>query len=176
MNAGRSRWADRLRTLVGVLALLALSPLLLVGLAMAPFVLGWDRWQLARLRRRFESKWRPLGKVGLLVYSNSQHWQEYIESRWLPYVADRLVVLNWSERHRWPATAPLEASVHRRWAGDREFNPVAIIFRDKSRPSVVRFWRAFRDHRHGKSSALRAAEQDLATLLDAPAILHQDHA
>ena len=159
---------DRLRTVVGILALIALSPLILVGLAMAPFVLGWDRWQAHRLRRRFERKWRPAGKAGLLVYSNSPHWQAYIESRWLPYLSARMVVLNWSERERWPATAPLEARVHRRWAGEREFNPVAIVFRDGAAPEVVRFWKAFRDLKHGKSRALEEAEQRLAVLMDMP--------
>ena len=160
------RWGDRARAAVGILALLALSPLLLVGLAMAPFILGWDRWQAHRLRRRFESKWQSVGKTGLLVYSDSPHWQEYIRTRWLPHLSDRMVVLNWSEREQWPHAAPLEARVHRRWAGEREFNPVAIVFRKGSRPEVVRFWKAFRDYRHGKSQPLHAAERQLATLMN----------
>lgn len=171
-----SRGADRLRLAIGILALIALSPLIVVGLAIAPFVLGWDRWQAYRLRRTFERKWRPVGKQGLLVYSNGPHWQDYIERRWLPHLADRMVVLNWSERHQWPTVAPVEAKVHRHWAGDREFNPVAIVFRDGARPDVVRFWRAFRDHRHGKPQALRDAERQLATLMNAPEILSRERA
>jgi hypothetical protein len=165
------RWGDRARAAAAILALLALSPLILVGLAIAPFVLAWDRWQAHRLRRRFESKWQAAGKTGLLVYSNSPHWQEYVQTRWLPHLSDRMVVLNWSEREQWPDAAPLEARVHRQWAGDREFNPVAIVFRDGMKPDVVRFWKAFRDYRHGKSQPLRAAERELAGLMNAPGIV-----
>ena len=170
-----SRSKEWIRGAVAILALVALSPIIIVAVVIAPFLIGWDRWKERRLWRRFEAKWRPQGKAGLLVYSNSPHWQTYIESRWLPTLAHRLVVLNWSDRYAWSASSPLEAAIHRHWAGTREFNPVAIVFRRGSRPAVVRFWKAFRDHKHGKLIALRAAEQELADLLDLPSFPSTSH-
>ena len=153
---------------------LLLAPLVLAALAVAllaaPLVLGWNRWRSASLRRRFEAKWGPEGKVGLLVYSNSPHWQEYVETRWCPHLTDRMVVLNWSERRRWPDAAPLEGKIHAHWAGDREYNPVAIVFPAGARPAVLRFRKPFRDYRHGRPAALLAAESELARLTGATGI------
>lgn len=162
-------WERAPKAVAKGLLLVVLAPLLFVVLlvtaVIAPIVIGVDRWRAGSLRRRFEAKWRRHGKVGLLVYSNSPNWQAHIETRWLPHVADRLVVLNWSERKQWKVSAPLEARIHSHWAGDRNFNPVAIVFPDKGNVAVVRFWQPFRDYRHGKTATLRAAETELASLL-----------
>jgi hypothetical protein len=154
-----------LRRVAGALVLLLALPLMLLGLLALPFLAALDRYRGWRLRAAFLRRWGLEGKVGLLVYSNSPHWQAYAEAHWLPRVADRLVILNWSERHRWPATAPLEAAVHRHWAGREEFNPVAIVFPERGPTRVVRFWKAFRDFRHGRPEKLRAAEAELEALL-----------
>lgn len=148
-------------------------PLIAWVLVAMPFMLmgwAWDRIRAARLRRRFLSRWAPAGKRALLVYSNSPHWQSYIEQRWLPVLARQAVVLNWSERQQWPKTSALEAAVFRQWAGEREFNPIAIVFTftAPARVEVVRFWQAFRDFGHGKPQALRAAEAELEQLLGVP--------
>ena len=122
---------------------------------------------------------RP-GKRGILVYSNSPNWQQYIEQNWLPRIGSQFVLLNWSNRSKWPVEAPFEARVFRRFAGDREFNPLAIIFR--ARPIgmlapntrntvVIPFFQAFRDFRHGKGSLLHAKEAELFSHCDdAPAV------
>ena len=100
-------------------------------------------------------------------------------------------------------THPLEQKVFRRFAGAREFNPIAIVlarveprgdthsggesaaeevsedgaastaaatsvrwaigrllFRERE-VRIIRFWRAFRDHKHGRSARLRAAELEM---------------
>jgi len=59
----------------------------------------------------------------------------------------------------------VEAAIFRRWAGDQEFNPIAIVLPVRGPVKVVRFWRAFRDFKHGKSDGLRAAERELSEIL-----------
>lgn len=164
--------------------LILVSPILIV------YIL-WDSYRTATLRREF-SRRRP-GKLGLLVYSNSPHWQTYIEQHWLPAVGDRLIVLNWSHRATWKVEHPFEERVFRRFAGDREFNPLAVVFKPRRRfarlrawlrgirngdvvamfaPSpnhteVVRFFQAFRDYRHGKEQLLRKNERRMFDALSA---------
>ena len=53
-------------------------------------------------------------------------------------------------------------------AGDREFNPLAIVFPERGLVQVIRFWQAFRDYKHGKERALRAAEAELAAAVGVP--------
>jgi hypothetical protein len=38
---------------------------------------------------------------------------------------------------------------------------MAIVFPKKGKAQVVRFWRAFRDFKHGKDAALRQSEAEL---------------
>jgi hypothetical protein len=104
----------------------------------------------------------------LLVYSNSPHWQAYIEERWLPRLQPLAIVLNWSERAQWPKQHPFEAAIFRTWAGDREFNPLAIVIPAHGPVQVIRFWRAFRDYKHGKDHALRVAEHELELAVGVP--------
>lgn len=134
------------------------------------------------------------GRHGLLVYSNSPHWQTYIETQWLPRLGDRVVVLNWSERTAWNARHPFEAQVFRRFGGNnplavifvkpppgatfhawllgiRRLDPVHILAPYVSDVKVIRFWQAFRDFKHGKDRALRAAEHELFAALDAGIVL-----
>ena len=181
------------RTLI---AYAALGVLILFLLPLSPFIafaILWANFQDRRLVRRFRRQWP--GRQGLLVYSGSPHWQAFIESRWLPLLGDRLAVVNWSERATWASRHPLEKRLFERFAGSREFNPVAIILGPAGEPQgppdghpdgdqgelpvrairwagermlfrerevrVVRFWRAFRDHKHGRAARLRAAEREL---------------
>ena len=107
----------------------------------------------------FRKAWRPRGKDILIVYSNSPHWQGYVESQWLPRWGDRAVVLNWSERQSWRGSVRPEVVLFETFRDSREFNPLAIVVPDVGRTvHVVRFWRAFRDFKHGKEPRLRAAE------------------
>ena len=147
----------------------------------------WEDYRDGALRRGFVRRWGAMGKCGLLVYSNSPHWQRYVEEQWLPRLADRVVVLNWSERAQWNRVHPFEAQMFRRFAGDREFNPLAVIFLARAHhatfhawlraikegdvvgmlaPSsrdvkVIRFWQPFRDFKHGNDRALRQAESEM---------------
>lgn len=107
------------------------------------------------------------GRRVLFVYSDSPNWQAYIEERLLPRIQDRVVVLNWSQRRRWSSIAPWEARFFRRFSGDREFNPMALVFCRRGRIRPVRFYRPFLDLVHGKDSALREAEASLLGLIEA---------
>ncbi len=148
-----------------ILAILVLAaPLIAVGVA-------YDRWGRAKLQRAFTARWGQAGKDVLLVYSDSPHWKNYIETHWLPRLEARVVVLNWSDRASWADRHPLEAAIFRRWAGDREFNPIAIVLPRHGPVKVVRFWRAFRDYKHGKVRSLRVAEQELAVALGIPGLV-----
>ena len=150
----------------------------------------WEDWRGNRQFRKFRRKHGPR-KLGLLVYSNSPNWQSYIEQRWLHEYESQFVVLNWSERATWNKRAPFEAALFRRYAGTTDFNPAAIIFinqgtfatfrawvraiRDldplgmlapsSQRVRVIRFWKAFRDYKHGKPHALHRAEAELAEIV-----------
>jgi hypothetical protein len=133
-------------------------------LSLLAATIGWV-WVRDRLAiRGFRRRWTREGRDLLLVYSDSPHWKEYVEREWLPRWAQRAVVLNWSERSRWRATP--EVTLFRRMAGGGEMNPLAIVVPPRGRVHVVRFWKAFRDFRHGKESPLRARERELAELLE----------
>ena len=111
--------------------------------------------------RAHASRGRPV----LFVYSESPNWQPYIEANILPRIRDRAVILNWSERRLWPSASLWEARFFNRFAGDREFNPIALVYRAPGRVKTVRFHKAFLDFKHGKESALRAAEAELFSLV-----------
>jgi hypothetical protein len=160
-------------------------PLLVVA---SPILLAyslWDDYRSSALRREFLRRWP--GKRGILVYSNSPNWQTYIEQNWLPSIGDALLILNWSKRADWSQQHPFEQRVCRRYGGDREFNPLAIVFKPRGRVAtlsawlqgigrldpiamflpnshdteVVRFFQAFRDHKHGKDELLRTREKEM---------------
>lgn len=142
-----------------------MKPLAIVGavLGLVVAAYAWSAWQDWRVLRRFRARWSSEGRDLLLIYSESPHWQEYVEQNWLPRWRSRAVVLNWSERSRWLETP--EVALFRRYAGRRAFNPLAILVPPRGRPRLVRFWLAFRDRKHGKELALRRAEEELAALL-----------
>jgi hypothetical protein len=170
--------ATRILGLVVVLPIVAL---------LLPLILSWgiwETWRIRSLRRALRVKHGQQIR-GILVYSDSPNWQAYIEEVWLPRVANKLVVLNWSERNTWGADARTEAALFRR-LGHREFNPAAIVFRERAGNAfaawlravgsldvvgiiaphtaeleMIRFFKAFRDFKHGKGYALTAAEQKL---------------
>jgi hypothetical protein len=147
----------------------------------------WDDLRRTAVHREFIQR---RGQRGILVYSNSPNWHAYIEQNWLPRIDNRMAVLNWSERSRWQSET-LEVQLFRKLGGPREFNPLAIIFRElpphatfrawvgsirrldlwgaliphSERVAVVRFWQPFRDFKHGKDAALRRAEVEMFDLL-----------
>lgn len=142
------RWR---RALVGAL-LLPAAPVMF-----AVFVLCALAWSLC-LHFLIWTWWCARGQDVLFIYSDSPLWREYIEQRFLPYLGERAIVLNWSERSQWRLSLGRIASNH--FGGDREFNPLAVVFRPLRRTRTFRFWKAFRGMKQGRPVALQAMERE----------------
>lgn len=146
------------------------SPVAAIAAALALLAVGplaVQSWRIAAAVRRFRAVHGERGRDLLLVYSASPHWQRYVEEEWLPRWSGRAVVLDWSARARWTgreAERP-EVALFRAVAGPREFNPLAVVVPLTGPIRVVRFWRAFRDYKHGNDGALRSAERELSDAL-----------
>jgi hypothetical protein len=178
------------KQVAGIGCLVLLVPFIVIA---SPLILAfalWNHYDTIAIRREFLKRWP--GKRGILVYSNSPNWGQYIEQNWLPRIGSRFVLLNWSERARWAVERPFEARVFRTFGGDRNFNPLAIIFLervpgatvrawlssirkrdllgvlapDRHNTAVIRFFQAFRDFKHGKDQLLRTKEAELFSLCD----------
>lgn len=158
-------WSKAAAIAAAVVLGIVVLPILLLALPVLAVGAWFDKRRRRGLQREFHSRWGGQGKRLLLVYSNSPHWQMYIEDTWLPRLASVAVVLNWSERHTWVERHPFEARIFRAWAGQREFNPLAIIIPADGPVRVIRLWQAFRDYKHGKDRSLRAAEAELEAAL-----------
>ena len=157
MPENQSAKAKRKRGLNGwpaLVLLLLLSPLLLPLLVV--LVVSWLAGALA-LHLLTLIVWLPAGRRVLFVYSNSPTWKRHIEAEVLPRLPSTAAVLNWSERSQWPRWS-LSVWLFRFYAGSREYNPLAIVIRPWRGPKLFRFWRAFRDSKHGKVEPLRALE------------------
>jgi hypothetical protein len=147
------------------------AALLVIVVLCLPLILAWVAIYLILMvvwgimfRAWFWRAHASHGRFILFVYSESPNWQSYVEANILPRIADRAVVLNWSERRKWSSSHPWEERFFRRFAGDREFNPIALVFGSRGRITAVRFHQAFLDYKHGKSAALGRAEAQLYEL------------
>ena len=110
--------------------------------------------------------WCTRGRDILFVYSDSPVWHDYVEQRLLPPIRQRAVVLNWSQRKRWGVS--LARAAFRHFGGQREFNPLAVVFRPFWRTRKFRFWHPFREWKHGKPAKLQQMEQDFFSLIHVP--------
>ena len=175
-----------------IVAGVVLLPILVLALPFALVDSFWMDYRAGALRRAFLAKWSSEGKRTLLVYSNSPHWKDYIEVNWLPRLQHRAVILNWSERQLWDDHNAFEAKVFRAYTGSREFNPIAIVFRPGAQlgiasrwsslrrgdligaflagghhgVTVVPFWQAFKDYKHGRDARLRRAEDKMFSAVE----------
>jgi hypothetical protein len=108
--------------------------------------------------------WCPRRRYALVVYSSSPVWQEYFETQVIPRLGERAVVLNWSERRRWPLSLPV--ILFRVFGGTRDFNPIAIVFEPLQWPRRFRFYKAFRSFKHGRPEEVERLRQEFFRLLD----------
>ena len=132
-------------------------PLVLgVALGVVVFVDAARRWYQRLLAHRFRRRY--VGKDLLIVYTDSPHWKEYVESRWVARWPDRTVTLNRSRP--WSRKQP-EAALWLAVGGIVEHTPLAIVVPRKGKLRVIRLFAAFRDFKHGKEGRLRVAEQEL---------------
>jgi hypothetical protein len=100
----------------------------------------------------------------LFVYSNSPTWKEYIEREILPYLRDRAVILNWSERRNWKNS--LAVMAFRYFGGYRNFNPIAFIFRPFHFVRTYRFFEAFKEFKHGNAERVEVLKRELFNEVD----------
>lgn len=131
--------------------LIALVPTALVVLYVLYGILlrvfAWLRWSGTPVR-------------GILIYSNSPKWQEYIEREWLPRLGDRVIVLNWSERKKWTRSLAVLLFRHHIDASSYaiNYNPSVILLRGCRYPYLYRYFYAFRNVKHGDDQALKKLE------------------
>ena len=148
-----------LTVLLAPLWILLLLPLWIAGIAL--FL-----WLLLVLQIVTVVWWLPRGRRIIFVYSNSPVWQDYVEKNILPRLPANAAILNWSERSHWPfwSVAVWTFNVY---GGSREFNPLGIVIRPWRTPKRFRFWRAFRDFKHGNSGTLHRVEQEFFDCINA---------
>lgn len=153
-------------TVAGLMFLLVTQPAVrfaaAVGVAGGLILVLLRELRLRTLMHAFRARHGAEGRDLLIVYSASPHWQAYIEQNWVPRWRERAVLLNRSEPD-WQSRP--EAKLWRRVAGPLEHTPAAIIVPRRGRPAIVRFFRAFRDHKHGDPATLREREQELENRL-----------
>ncbi|MGH9942752.1 MAG: hypothetical protein ACRD9R_10410 [Pyrinomonadaceae bacterium] len=158
MAENRTNWTETLWLILLAPILLLAAVLWLNFLVVSfPFIKAYEEWLIYRF-------WQRHGKFGrfiLFIYSDSPRWKDYIEENILPRIEPHVVTLNWSKRREWRKTKPFEARVFYRWAGEKEFNPMAIVLPPASKMKEVRFWQAFKDFKQGKDKLLKEAEQSL---------------
>jgi hypothetical protein len=144
------------RKMLGIALLIFLLPIIL---PIAIVVLVLYHLNKAAVYLLVWALWLPQGKDVLYMSSNSPVWKEYMDTEILPLITKRAVILDWSARSKWPK---LSFSVHvfRAFGGRREFNPMIVLFRPFRAAQIFRFFRAFKDRKHGDSSSLDQIRRD----------------
>lgn len=145
-------------------AVLGVMVLALMLLSLLHFVRG--RFLLARV----QAQWAPRGIRCLLVSSDSDHWKEHIETRWVPRIGAHAARLNWSRRRE--VNRSLEYAVFAHFTAGWQnqglnFNPAVIVFRGLRWPLVFRFFYAFREARAGRPQYLEEQEAQMFAALGA---------
>lgn len=100
----------------------------------------------------------------VFVYSNSPTWQVYIENEILPYIRNRAVILNWSERRRWKNSLPVLAFKY--FGGYRNFNPLGLVFPLFSFVKRYSFYEAFKQFKHGNVESVEQIKNELFRTLE----------
>lgn len=103
--------------------------------------------------------WVPRGRRALFVYSNSPNWHDYCEREIVAHLPATAVILNWSERKKWPRTA-ISTILFRAYTGRGEYNPLGIVFRPFKPMRIFHFWQPFRDAKHGKPQKLERLKEE----------------
>jgi hypothetical protein len=156
---------DRINRLWQVV--LNIPAIVLLGIlfaAIMPFVLAVFLADWLFIHIAIWSIYCTRGTHVLFVHSNSPNWQDYVQKHLLPELPEASLILNWSERSTWNRRS-LSVQVFRHFGGDREFNPMAVVFRPFRRTRTFRFWQAFRDYKHGKDRELKKVEADFLAAL-----------
>ncbi|MBL8099103.1 MAG: hypothetical protein JNK81_07960 [Anaerolineales bacterium] len=107
--------------------------------------------------------WGLKGRHILFVYSNSPIWSKYIEEGIIPYIQEKAIILNWSERKGWKISLAVLAFNH--FGGSRNFNPLAIIFKPFRFNREFRFYEAFKEYKHGKTEKLEKIKKEFFDMI-----------
>jgi hypothetical protein len=156
-RGGKETWRDKLK---GITLTLLFLPVLL------PIILIWfvafaiSRVMLNLLIRLL---WMPRGKRALVIYSDSTIWAEYFRSEIIPALCNKALVLNWSHRKRWSPLS-LKVRVFRSFSGEREFNPMVMVFYPFRGVKRFGFYGPFQDWKKGN---IEPVETMKGNLLDA---------
>ncbi len=162
-----------------IIVLIILSPLIIIAVLI--FLIPWLKIRFIirpRLLRRVRKEWLPKNKFILFVYSDNQLWKEYAKKNIIPKIVSNTAVLNWSQRKDWINSNTLEAQLFRnfQWGrewiwrnnirmGGQEYNHMAIVFKPWNKPTVINFWKAFKDYEFGKYEKIRQLEKELYSYL-----------
>jgi hypothetical protein len=95
----------------------------------------------------------------LFVYSESPIWKDYMEREIIPHIKDFAVILNWSERKNWNNS--LSVWAFRYFGGNRNFNPITIVFRPWRFVKAYRFFEAFQKFKHGNTTEVEKIKNDM---------------
>jgi hypothetical protein len=95
----------------------------------------------------------------VFVYSDSPTWKDCIEREILPYLQNRAVILNWSERRNWKNS--LTVLAFRYFGGHRNFNPMGMVFRPFRFVRTYRFFEAFKEFKHGDTRNVEKLKKEL---------------
>ena len=135
------------KAFIALLAI-AISPILILALFL---YLLWGAFLYLAIWLTW-TNWRVL-----FVYSESPIWKEYIEREILPYLQDRAVILNWSERRNWKNS--LAVLAFRYFGGYRNFNPIGMVFRPFHFVKIYRFFEAFKEFKHGNTKKVERIKE-----------------
>ena len=150
-----------LRRLGHVVLIVVLLPLIL---PLALFAVASHLLYRALLYLLVWALWLPKGKDILFVYSDSPIWREYMETRILPLVHERAVVLNWSERKKWSRLS-LGVAVFHHFGGSGDFNPMVVLFQPLRSARLFRFWSVFKELKRGHKEPVEKMRQELSASL-----------
>ncbi len=145
-----------------LMRILALPLVILILVVLFPIGLVYLLFDLY-LRFRFWLMAAGQGKFIIFIYSDSPNWKSYLESSLFPKIQPDAVILNWSERRKWKRSWIVRAFHH--WGGNKDFNPLAIVFLGITSVKTIRFHKAFLDRKHGSEDTLQEAEEKLLELV-----------
>ena len=150
----------RLAELVGIAVLLPIIlPLLFIAVT-----LHWVHRLVLYLL--IWSLWLPKGKDALVIYSDSPIWHDYMVREIIPLLERRAIILNLSERSRWPKW-PFATHVFRSFGGGYEFNPMVVLFRPLCRAKFFRFWPGFRQWKeHGDMASVDSLRREMCMYME----------
>ena len=154
----------RVFTTALMVLIILLLPLIVVAGCLAMLVFVFYRISLYLL---VWSCWCTRGRNVLLVYSESPLWYDDIRATVIPKLPGSSNVLNWSQRRTWK-WYQLSVHVARHFGGNREFNPIVVIFRPFRPAKIFRFWSAFKDQKHGKTETLVSLKREMFESISRP--------